>query len=76
MKLGIVGCFPIEPRRRCCGLRALFSAPKPQLTYGFFFNGWFLLYFNFFKFINIHWVNGQRDKMGFTPINKAVSQKE
>ena len=35
MQLGIAGCFPVEPRCRCCGLRTLLSAPKPQLTYSF-----------------------------------------
>ena len=35
MQLGIAGCFPVEPRCRCCGLRNLLSAPKPQLTYSF-----------------------------------------
>jgi len=35
MQLGIAVCFPVEPRCRCCGLRTLLSAPKPQLTYSF-----------------------------------------
>jgi len=35
MQLGIAGCIPVEPRCRCCGLRTLLSAPKPQLTYSF-----------------------------------------
>jgi len=35
MQLGIAGCFPVEPHNRCCGLRTLLSAPKPQLTYSF-----------------------------------------
>lgn len=35
MQLGIAGCFPVEPRCCCCGLRTLLSTPKPQLTYSF-----------------------------------------
>jgi hypothetical protein len=35
IQLGIAGCFPVELHRRCCGLRTLLSAPKPQLTYSF-----------------------------------------
>ena len=35
MQLGIAGCFPVEPRCRCCGLWTLLSARNPQLTYSF-----------------------------------------
>ena len=35
MQLGIAGCFPVEPRSRCCGLRGLLSALKRQLTHSF-----------------------------------------
>ena len=32
---GFAGCYPVEPRCCCCGLRTFPSAPKPQLTYSF-----------------------------------------
>jgi len=44
MQLGIAGCIPVEPRCRCCGLRTLLSAPKPQLTYSFCYVPLFLLF--------------------------------
>src|SRR5574344_1846261 len=42
MQLGIAGFVPVEPRCRCCGLRTLLSAPKPQLTYSFCYQQTFL----------------------------------
>ena len=42
MQLGIAGCFPVEPRCCCCGLRTFPSAPKPQLTYSFCY--WLAIY--------------------------------
>jgi len=47
MQLGIAGFVPVEPRCRCCGLRTLLSAPKPQLTYSFCY---WLLFFPSFLF--------------------------
>ena len=52
MQLGIAGCFPVEPRCRCCGLRTLLSAPKPQLTYSFCY--WLLFFLSFFLFSGCH----------------------